>query len=1045
MKKISVLYIEDKDDQRRSLTKHLRSRGFRVTPSRSCETGLKLFHDRSFDAILSDLHLPGMSGMDLLDKIRKIDPELPFILLSAHGDASQAVKAIKKGAHHFILKPPDINDIDITIRQTIEQVKIQRELSESQAALQMIYENIPDIIYSMNPRGELMSISPSSESVLGYKPSQYIGRSVLELIHPDDHEVVTRALAESIATGKPRVRVLQFRMITKSGYTRHFEVSRKLVFKDGKVVRLDGIARDITERKLLEEQLKKNSSDLERKNVEMQQLLGELTRKKDELHAIIDSSPDVIFLVGNDGIVREVNSAVSRFFGLRPDEVIGTRFDAFNSRIKGHIANFKKFKRLIDHLKNTPDCTGDCAGPFDVDLFFGRGVELSGPVPAYFCPFSVSILDNKDKEAGRVWIYNDITTMKRADEQLHTIVKASPIPTIISRIDDGKILYVNENLARLVGLTAEELIGRFTPDFYYDPDDRKIVVERLRRDGYLRDFETRIKRVDGSVIWMLFSIVITEFAGEPVMLAGLYDISERKAAEQELERERNFVSAILDTAGALVVVLDSEGRIVRFNRACEDTTGYSFSEVEGRRFWDFLLLPEEKAPVQDVFKKLCRGDFPSSYENYWITRDGKRRLISWSNTALLDDRGEVEFVIGTGIDITEHREADEKMKLYRELFMNARDGIVITDASGRFLERNPAHKANTGISDEDIAGVNIADIMAKHGYDIRKQLKKDGAYRGEIVGEHADGTHHTVDLSIFPIYSESGEIIRYAGISRDISALKKALNDLEEANWNLRDTQAQLVQSEKMASLGTLVAGVAHEINTPIGAVSSMQDTLFRTIDKIVEMLESLVPPGSEKRPQLETMMKVIDDANQVIRPGTERVIDIVRRLRSFARLDEAELKTVDIHEGLEDTLTLIHHDLKHYVTVKKKYGNIPPIACFPGQLNQVFLNILVNARQAIKEKGEISIITALKDKKVSITIRDNGIGIPESDLPKIFDPGFTTKGVGIGTGLGLSICYQIIQGHRGEIRVESEVGKGTTFTIILPANLDDLINAKHK
>ncbi len=1043
MKKISILYIEDKADQRKSLTKQLRSRGYRVTPSRSCETGLNLFRERRFDAILSDLHLPGMSGMDLLEEIHKIDPDFPFILLTAHGDVSQAVKAIKKGAHHFILKPPDINEIDITIRQTIEQVRIHRELSDSQAALRMIYENIPDIIYSMNPRGELTSISPSSEAVLGYKPAQYIGRSVMELIHPDDHEEVARALTESVTTGKPRVRVLQFRLISKSGEARHFEVSRKLVFENGKVVRLDGIARDITERKLLEERLKSYSADLERKNAEMQQLLRELTRKKDELHAIIDSSPDVIFLVNNDGVVQEVNSAVSRFFGLRPDEIIGDSFDAFNKRIKGHIADFKKFNHLLDHLKKRPDCTGDCAGPFDIDIFFGRGVELSGPVPAYFCPFSVSILDEKGKETGRVWIYNDITTMKRADEQLHTIVRASPIPTIISRIDDGKILYANENLARLVGLTAEELIGRFTPDFYYDPADRKIVVDSLRRDGFLRNFETRIKRVDGSVIWMIFSIVVTEFAGEPVMLAGLYDISKRKAAEQELERERNFVSAILDTAGALVIVLDRKGRIVRFNRACEEKTGYSFTEVQGRQFWDFLLLPEEKKPVQAVFEKLCRGDFPSSYENFWVTREGNHRLISWSNTALLDDAGDVEFVIGTGIDITEHREADEKMKLYRELFMNANDGIIITDADGCFIERNPAHRRNTGIPDEEIEGSNIAEILAEWGYDIRVPLKEEGSFRGEITGRHADGSLHTVDISVTPILSESGEVIRYAGIARDISALKRALNDLEEANRNLRDTQAQLVQSEKMASLGTLVAGVAHEINTPIGAVSSMQDTLFRTMGKLAETLESLVPPGSENRPKLEAMLKVIDDANQVIKPGTDRVIDIVRRLRSFARLDEADLKTVDIHEGLEDTLTLIHHELKHHVTVKKNYGKIPRIACFPGQLNQVFLNILVNARQAIKEKGEIRITTSLKDKKVNITIRDNGIGIPESDLTRIFDPGFTTKGVGVGTGLGLSICYQIIQGHRGKIQVESEVGKGTAFTIVLPTNLDKLINSE--
>jgi signal transduction histidine kinase len=169
-------------------------------------------------------------------------------------------------------------------------------------------------------------------------------------------------------------------------------------------------------------------------------------------------------------------------------------------------------------------------------------------------------------------------------------------------------------------------------------------------------------------------------------------------------------------------------------------------------------------------------------------------------------------------------------------------------------------------------------------------------------------------------------------------------------------------------------------------------------------------------------------------------VINIVRRLKSFARLDEAELKTVDIHEGLEDTLILIHHELKHNITVVKNFGDVPPLSCFPGQLNQVFLNLLINSKQAIKGKGTISITTFVKNNKTHIVIKDNGVGIPKEKLRRIFDPGFTTKGRGVGAGLGLSICYQIIQDHRGEIKVESVLGKGATFTVVLPMDLKDIL-----
>ena len=155
----------------------------------------------------------------------------------------------------------------------------------------------------------------------------------------------------------------------------------------------------------------------------------------------------------------------------------------------------------------------------------------------------------------------------------------------------------------------------------------------------------------------------------------------------------------------------------------------------------------------------------------------------------------------------------------------------------------------------------------------------------------------------------------------------------------------------------------------------------------------------------------------------------------------EAELKEADLHEGLEDTLVLIHHEIKHNIEIVRNYGEIPSISCYPGRLNQVFLNILINAKQAIRDKGKISISTHQDNGKIFIEFADTGLGISKEKLSKVFDPGFTTKGVGVGTGLGLSICYQIIQDHHGEIRVDSEVDIGTTFTIILPINLDEILN----
>ena len=184
---------------------------------------------------------------------------------------------------------------------------------------------------------------------------------------------------------------------------------------------------------------------------------------------------------------------------------------------------------------------------------------------------------------------------------------------------------------------------------------------------------------------------------------------------------------------------------------------------------------------------------------------------------------------------------------------------------------------------------------------------------------------------------------------------------------------------------------------------------------------------------RLTKVLDSIDSSTSVNQTAMERIVKLVKSLRKFARLDEAEQDEVDIHEGLESTLLLVHHELKNRIEVHREYGDIPRIYCYPNQINQVFMNIIVNAGQAISDKGDIFVKTYRRDDNVVVEFRDTGKGISPENLERIFDPGFTTKGVGIGTGLGLSIVYQIIHDHRGDIELESSVGKGTTIRIILP------------
>ncbi len=258
---------------------------------------------------------------------------------------------------------------------------------------------------------------------------------------------------------------------------------------------------------------------------------------------------------------------------------------------------------------------------------------------------------------------------------------------------------------------------------------------------------------------------------------------------------------------------------------------------------------------------------------------------------------------------------------------------------------------------------------------------------------------------------------------------REQADELARRNRALREAQAQLVQSEKMASLGDLVAGVAHEVNTPLGSIRSNTDVVRRAGKKLKGLLDGRCLKSQAK---LARTLGVLERSSETTTLATERIEQIVRSLRTFARLDEAERKAADLHEGLESALALLSHELEG-VEVVRQYGELPQVECYPGRLNQVFMNLLRNAVQATSAGGAIALRTRLTDGGVQLQIEDTGVGVPAANLNRIFDPGFTTKGVGVGTGLGLAIAYRVIQEHGGRIDVQSAEGRGTVFTITLP------------
>ncbi|MCA1957681.1 MAG: PAS domain S-box protein [Nitrospira sp.] len=474
--------------------------------------------------------------------------------------------------------------------------------------------------------------------------------------------------------------------------------------------------------------------------------------------------------------------------------------------------------------------------------------------------------------------------------RLDSIIQ-SAMDAIITTDHEQKVVLFNRAAEQMFGCSAEEAVGnsldRFLPARFRDTHRQQVqafgqsnvtnrkmgklgTVMGLRSNGEEFPIEAAISHV--SVEGKRYYTVI------------LRDITEHQRVLEELRRQHAFIEAVLETAGALVVVLDREGRILRFNRACEQATGYSSEEVMGRAVWEFLLAPEEVESVKSAFERLVERTLHHEQEHDWVGKDGRRRRIAWANTVIPDTEGRADYIVATGIDVTE-----------------------------------------------------------------------------------------------------------------------------------LKQVQEQLQRTERIAELGTLASGMAHEIGTPMNVILGRAEYLMDRVND-----ESI-------KKSLKTIIAQV-----------ERITRVMNQLLAFARRKPPERRPLHLRDVVEDGIELFRERLdRNHVTVELMVDDrCPSVMADADQMSQVFINLVANAIHAMPQGGTLRIGLAQDQNSVKLTVADTGHGIPQEMLPKVFEPFFTTKEFGKGTGLGLTVVKGIIDEHQGTITVESEEGKGTTFTVLLPKSL---------
>ncbi|QXE86837.1 PAS domain S-box protein [Geomonas nitrogeniifigens] len=638
-----------------------------------------------------------------------------------------------------------------------------------------------------------------------------------------------------------------------------------------------------------------------------------------------------------------------------------------------------------------------------------------------------------------------------------------------------RVIVWNRAIAEMTGMTAGEMLGTdrqwepFYPekrptlcdvvlsgqtqqiaDFYPTYSSDVVMKGIIRAEGWYRN-------LNGLDRYLCFDAAPVLRNGEVVaVVETLYDITDRARAEESL---RLFSQAVEQSASSIVIT-DAGGVIQYVNRKFCEVSGFEKEEALGSRpsILKSGRLPEQS--YRELWETITAGKEWHG-EFYNKRKDGSFFWESALISPISDQHGKVTHYLGVKEEITARKDAERQLlknqaelvlkheqlsELFRQVEKGKReweqtmdcvdDLVAMVDAQGRVRRCNRAFKLLTGSSYSRLVSANWHDLLRGAGM----ALEPLEAGQSELYHE-ASGRWLT--LRIYPYGDQGWQVI----MLHDLTEIKQVSEELVVAYQELKATHSQLLQQEKMASIGQLAAGVAHEINNPMGFISSNLGTMVKYLERLEGFLEvqsagiAEVAPEQVRQEVAEARKKfkvdyILGDARSLLaesQDGAERVRSIVQNLKSFSRVDDAQATYVDLNECLESTVTIAWNELKYKTTLVRDYGELPPIKCRPQQLNQVFLNMLVNSAHAIEKQGEITIRTRREGEEVLIAFSDTGAGIPDEIKSRIFEPFFTTKEVGKGTGLGLSISYDIIKKHKGSIEVESSVGQGTTFTIRLP------------
>ena len=760
------------------------------------------------------------------------------------------------------------------------------------------------------------------------------------------------------------------------------------------------------------EALKQKVAELERKvkeygRKEAHQNLQEVTNR---LEKIAEMGDDGIIVFDEDYKIEFANIIASELTGYSKGKLIGMDFRRLLS--EQDIGYLDQMHSQVGADESKRVCT-------EMEVLTDIGLKRDAEV--------CITIARKEKGGVQTYAYlRDITERKRMEREIREATKR--FEKIAEMGDDGiivfdedsRIEFANQMASEIMGFPKDQILGREFFSVIGKRNEEFLEEMVMRGEGMGQKVCTQMSlhTPQNEIKEMEVCVAPTQSEdGRIKTYAYVRDITERKKFEKDLRESEEKYRNLFERVRHGLFISSKEGKFLDCNQAMWGLLGYrdkeEFLKIDIAK--DLYVNPEDRKTFQGLVEEL---GFVKDFEADWKKKNGERITVLITADAKKNEEGTVVGYEGINIDISDRKRMERELKEANDFLMNmiqsSVDGIIVTDMKGDILIFNKGAENLLGYETEEVVGkMNIRSIyqpgVAKEVMD--KLRSRDFGGVGKltsfpILHRRKDGELVEGDLSASIIFDEKGNEIASVGIFKDLRERLRIERELQKM-------QEALLQSEKLAAMGRLTSQIAHELNNPIYGIMNT-----------LELLKTEIPPESKRRRILELSLSEI-----------QRLSEMLRNMLSFSKPEEEKRRAVKIDELIEGILLVMEKQMREAnIRVETSFGEeIPDVMASTNQMRQVFLNIFKNAKEAMPKGGTLFVRTSKEDNRVLIHIQDTGIGIPEEIKDKIFDAFFTTKQKVKGVGLGLSVCYGIIRDHGGEIKIKSEEGKGTTFTISLP------------